>query len=343
MRYVPTERLETGMLIAHPIYDDRGRILIHDYNELSEKYMQKIKELGLQGIYIEDRHSSDVVIKDIISGKLRNKGIHALKALDIGQCINVSKEIVNEMLSNSTWDYGMVDIRSFEEYLYRHSVQVAVLATLIGIGMGFSRKELEELCLGGLLHDLGMLRVGKNISTTDAVLSYIEVAQVRLHPKISLRMIEERRDIMMTTRMAVLQHHENEDGSGYPEGKAGDKIHRFAKILHVADTYDALISKRPYRKPYTYQEAVEYLMGRCNAQFNKEIVQQFLKSVPVYPKGFPVMLSDGREGFVLRNKKGFPLRPVIRLLDGKEIDLSDVKKNRNITLHSVMESEEQFI
>lgn len=343
MRYVPTEKLELGMLIAFPIYDEKGRMLISGYSELSEKYMLRIRELGLQGVYIEDRHSSDIEIRDMISDALRKRGIYAVKTLDYELCSKVAKEIVNEIVTNMSWDYGMVDIRTFDEYLYHHSVQVAVIAVLMGIGLGLSDKELEHLCLAGLLHDIGMIHVGKNVSTTDETLSYIEVANIKLHPKISLRMIEEHRDIMMTTRMAILQHHENVDGSGYPEGKKGGQIHRFAKILHVADTFDALVSNRPYRKPHTHMEAVEFLMGGCDVQFDKEVVLAFMQSVPVYPKGFPICLSDGREGFVLRNKKGNPLRPVVRLFDGTELDLSDIKKNRSITIQSVMETEEHFM
>ncbi len=342
MRYVPTEKLELGMLLSLPVYDDRGRILINSYNELSEKYMQRIKGLGLQGVYIEDEVSSDLVIKDNITGELRTKAIKALKNQDIDSCIVLSKEIVNQLLRNSSWDYGLVDIRSFDEYIYRHSVQVAILATLIGVGMGLRERELENLCLAGMLSDIGLMRVGEELQSKEKSLSNVDYANIKVHPLVSLHMIKERDDIMMTTRMGILQHHENVDGSGYPNGKEGDKIHKFAKILHVADTYDALISKRPFRKCYTYPEAVEYLLGGCNVQFEKEIVLHFVKSIPVYPKGYPVSLSDGREGFVLRNRKGYPLRPVVRLFDGEEMDLSEVGKNRNITICSVMESEERF-
>lgn len=342
MRYVPIEKLELGMLIALPVYDNRGRILINSYNELSEKYMQRINQWGLQGIYIEDDYSSDVEIQDIISEELRNKAIRALKRMDLDSCVRISKEIVAQLLRNSSWDYGLIDIRSFDEYIYRHSVQVAVLSTVIGLGLGYKTADLADLCLAGLLSDIGMMEVAEEYATSEEDLSYLDFANIKLHPKVAVRILEKRKDIKMTTKMGVLQHHENIDGSGYPEGRKGDRVHRFARIIHVADTYDALISKRPFRKCYTYTEAVEYLMGGCNTMFDKEIVMQFIRSVPVYPKGYPVCLSDGREGFVLRNRKGYPLRPVIRVFDGEEIDLSEVGKTKNLTIRAVMETEEKF-
>ena len=222
MRYVPTEKLELGMLIASPINDNRGRILINGYTELSEKYLEKIKLLGLPGIYVEDNCSIDIVIKDLINPKLRTLGVNAIKAQDVELCNKIAKNIVNEILSNTNWDCGMVDIRSFDEYLFRHSVQVAVLSTMIGVGLGISDRELVDLCLAGLLHDFGMERVGKDICTTDVALSYLDVKNIKLHSKISVRMVEEYKDIPMTTRIGILQHHENIDGSGYPDGKSGD-------------------------------------------------------------------------------------------------------------------------
>lgn len=342
MRYVPTEELELGMLTALPIYDDRGRILINGYNVLSEKYMQRIRALGVQGIYIEDDISSDVEIKDIISEDLRYRSVEAIQEKNVEVCIKVSKEIVNELLRNSTWDYGLIDIRTFDQYRYRHFVQVAILATEIGLGMGFLNDDLEHLCLAGLLLDIGMVQVEEDLTSQERFFSDMDYEQIKNHPIESFQMIDGRDDIAMTTRLGILQHHENVDGSGYPYGLKGNKIHRFAKILHVADAYDALVSKRPFRKSYTYMEAVEYLMGGCNIKFDRKTVLQFMKSIPGYPKGYPVSLSDGRKGFVIGNRKGYPLRPIIRLFDGKEIDLSEVRKTKNLTIQSVMDNEKKF-
>lgn len=138
-------------------------------------------------------------------------------------------------------------------------------------------------------------------------------------------------DISSTIRAGILSHHENEDGSGYPNGFVGDDIYIYAKIIHVADVFDALTSKRPYKVPYARSEAVEYLMGGCGRFFDRDVVEAFIQSVAIYPSGTEVMLSDGREGIVAANKWN-PLRPLIRLWDGEEIDLNDSCNYRDLTI-----------
>ena len=155
---------------------------------------------------------------------------------------------------------------------------------------------------------------------------------VRRHAQLSYDMLYDRWNIPARVKAGVLCHHENEDGSGYPNGLSGDKIHPFAKIIHVADVYDALSSKRPYKEACSYSEALEYLMGGCGTLFNKEIVEIFTKYVAIYPKGMMVELSDGQKALVMENDKNNRLRPKVKLLDGTILDLQDAEKNRNITV-----------
>ena len=131
----------------------------------------------------------------------------------------------------------------------------------------------------------------------------------------------------------AIYHHENVDGSGYPEGITDEELTIYARILHVADVYDALISKRPYKDGYSPYEACEYLMGGCGIMFDAEVVAVLLKYVPLYPKGMAVNLSDGRKGVVYENSGEHNLRPVIRLTDYRLLDLLD-SKNLSITILS---------
>lgn len=131
--------------------------------------------------------------------------------------------------------------------------------------------------------------------------------------------------------MAVLFHHENVDGTGYPNGVMGEEQTLFTKILHAADVYDALVSKRPYKEPYAPCEAAEYLMGGCGILFDREVVEVMLRSIPLYPKGTEVELSDGRVGVIKENADAHNLRPIVRLLDGTTLDLSD-RANMSIAI-----------
>lgn len=116
-------------------------------------------------------------------------------------------------------------------------------------------------------------------------------------------MVKSRIDLSAKIKNAILLHHENEDGSGYPKGLKGNQIFIYAKIIHVADVFDALTAKRPYKKAYAQSEAAEYLMGSCDRMFDREVVKAFLQCVSLYPKGTQVQLSKERSPGCGGNKK----------------------------------------
>ena len=189
------------------------------------------------------------------------------------------------------------------------------------MGMGFSADKLKELCIAGMFHDMGKLEVPAEILNKPSKLTTEEYDIIKKHPQKSYDLLADRFEISSNVRMGVLCHHENEDGSGYPRGLTGDKINIFAKILHVVDVYDALTSKRSYKKAYACSEALEYLMGGTATLFDEKVVDVFMKYVPIYPKGMQVLLSDGRKGVIVRNNHISSLRPVVRMVVGLDIDL----------------------
>ena len=128
-----------------------------------------------------------------------------------------------------------------------------------------------------------------------------------------------------------MYHHENVDGSGYPQGVKGSEQSIFVRVLHVADVYDALTTKRPYKKTYSPYEAAEYLMGACGTMFDQQVVQVFVQYVPLYPKGTRVLLSDGRQALVFENAGIHNLRPILLMEDGDQLDLME-NSNLNITI-----------
>ncbi|MDL2218708.1 HD-GYP domain-containing protein, partial [Christensenellaceae bacterium OttesenSCG-928-M15] len=115
------------------------------------------------------------------------------------------------------------------------------------------------------------------------------------------------------TSIGVLDHHERLDGSGYPNGKRGDKISEFGKLIAVADVYDALISDRPYRKGVFPVEAMEYVQGGCGAQFEFAIVEAFSRKIALFPVGTCVLLSDGSTALVMENFEGLTQRPNVKV------------------------------
>lgn len=332
MRFVPIEKVENGMMLAKSIYDYETRTLLREGKLLSQEMIERIRERGYPGIYIEDELTKDIVIQEAITVELRNHAVETLQQLDLEEAVNVAEKIVEQLLEANTISLDMLDLRTFDDYTYRHSVNVAILSVVIGMGMGYTNEELVDLCSAAIFHDLGKLSISKDILNKPGKLTPEENELLRSHSQMSYDMLKEKWNIPSRVKAAVLSHHENEDGSGYPNGLTGDNIHMFAKIIHVADVYDALSNERAYKKAYSYSESLEYLMGGCGTLFDQTVVQAFMDKVPVYPKGVSIILSDGREAIVVENHLGNPLRPTVRFLDGTEMDMSDSSAGINITI-----------
>ena len=333
MRYINISKVEPGMKLGAEVFDSYGRILLGGKTELTAEYISRLKKLGFDGLYISDELSKDIVVEPIISPVLRGKGIDCVRNQDIDGCKVIAKEMVLEILDKGPISIDMKDLRETDDYTYSHSVNVALYSSIIGLSLGLGEKALEELALAGLLHDLGKMSIPTEILNKEGRLTQEEYQIMKSHAKMSYDFLKERWDITPNVKVAVLYHHENVDGSGYPNGITADEMTLYTKIIHVADVFDALLSKRPYKKPYSAYEVSEYMMGACGIMFDTEIVQTLLKHVPLYPKGTEMIMSDNRHCIIVENKELHNLRPIVRLMNGDTIDLMD-KEYYNITLVS---------
>lgn len=332
MRYVAIDDARPGMYLAYDLYDSQGRTVIGGGCELTANYIQRLKEYGFAAVYIDDDISDDINIETIIPPMLRREGEQHVKNCDIDKLTDVAKQIVAAILPEGRVALDMADLRSYDDYTYAHSVNVAVLCCVLGMGLEMSERDLEFLTTAALLHDLGKLTIPKEILNKPGRLTSEEYKLVKTHPIKSYELIRDSYEISAHVKQTVLLHHENYDGSGYPNGIFGDEQSIFVRVLHVCDVYDALTSKRPYKAGYCPSEAAEYLMGACGIMFDRYVVEKFLQLVPLYPKGTEIRLSNGKSAIVVDNMGGHNLRPVVRTLDdGLDIDLAD-KANLNITI-----------
>ena len=331
MRYVPLLLAQSGMCLAYDVYDSLGRTLISHSQTLTDSFIEKLQTMGVDGIYVDDSLSEGIEIDQVITPELRSEGLSSVRNRDVDACKDVAKKIVEQMLKNGNCCFDMTDLRCFDDYTYAHSVNVATVSCAIGLGLNLSEDDLINVVLAGLLHDMGKLDIPSEILNKPTRLTQEEYMLMKTHATLSYEFIKERIDISAQVKQAVLYHHENMDGSGYPSGITGENLSLLTRIIHVADVYDALVSKRPYKKPYTQWEALEFLKGGKETLFASEIVDALMKYVPFYPKGSFVTISDGREGIVVDNKGERNTRPLIRLLDMTEIDLLK-EENKDIKI-----------
>jgi putative nucleotidyltransferase with HDIG domain len=231
----------------------------------------------------------------------------------------------------------MRNLWGHHEYTYLHCVNVAILAVSVGIKMNLTAEDLTYLGTAGILHDIGKNKIPAWLLDKTGQLSEEEYGMLRKHPEYGYDMLTSSQELTSVTRAGVLQHHERYDGSGYPRGLKGKEITLYARILAVADTYDAMTSDRAYREAYAPSEAVEYLMGNGDQLYDNLVIDAFVKCVTIYPLGSCVELNNGVRAVVVKNYADCVLRPLIRVIESKEmIDLKNDTRFLNLCITKIV-------
>ena len=322
MRYVKTEHLEKGMVLVYTLYDNNEKVLLKANRKLTQNYINRIQQMDIMGLYVfEDDEITEHT--PIVSEQTRLKAIKSLKRLNIDDCIYIANNIVEEIRESDSMIVETINLSTYDNYTYTHSVNVDILAVVLGVACGLRDDELRKLSQAALLHDIGKTCVPIEILNKPGKLTEEEFEEIKKHPRYGYNMLKDNYDVSSVTRNAILSHHENEDGSGYPRGLTADTIHLFAKIIHIADVYDALTTKRVYKEAMNPADALEYLMGNAERLFDKELVAIFMDYIAPYPLGVQVELSTGQKGLVVKNNRSMLSRPIVRLEGGALVDLME--------------------
>lgn len=329
MRYCSTKSLQVGSILARPILTEDGRTLLCANTELSTFLISRLRNLGYVGVYIYDDMYDDIVPEGVLSLDTQMKVLTALSNLNIDSCMYLSNKIVDDIHSCDLIDTDLSALLNYDTYTYQHSLNVAVYCGVLGFKLGFTIEKTKDLVLAAMLHDIGKMFIPKEIITKAGPLTEEERDKINEHPQLGYKFLQENSRISSKTKVAVLEHHENYDGSGYPLGIYHEDIYSLAMIIHVCDVYDAMISKRSYKDSIPPSEVIEYLMSKCGTMFDLDIVSVFIKNLVVFPNGSQVRLSDDRSCIVVRNNDNYPLRPVVRDNNGNDIDLLEAN---NITI-----------
>ncbi|MBU1614666.1 HD-GYP domain-containing protein, partial [bacterium] len=230
----------------------------------------------------------------------------------------VVSKIVRETIAHREGILKLINLKDFDDYTFSHSVNVCLLSVLVGVELNFSKKELENLGLGALLHDIGKIKIPKEILNKPGRLTKEEFEFVKKHPEFGYQMIKEDAEIDLSSRLVIYHHHERLNGRGYPLGLKDEEIHDMAMVTALADVYDALTTSRPYRRGLSPYEAMKIIISESPTNYRSGIASLFVKTFSLYPPGTFVKLNTEETGLVIRINKESIMRPVVRLLfDGK--------------------------
>lgn len=230
----------------------------------------------------------------------------------------------------------------------RSGVNTAILAAVIGQTLRLPPYKLSYLATGALLHDVGMLRLPDSIVKKEGALSEDEAQKMRAHPLLSYRIITKELLYPDDVGLIGLQHHERWDGEGYPRKTVGIEIDPLARIVSVADAFEAMVSVKPYRNSMMGYTAMKNLLSDNSRRFDPEILKAFIKSMGIYPLGSTVLLNNAAIARVLETHAEAPLRPKLRLLvdefgnhfEGEQGELLDLLEEKSLFIARALDPKE---
>lgn len=215
--------------------------------------------------------------------------------------------------------------------LVTNLVNVAIVATKVGMGLGYYGRELERLALGALVHDIGLFAVPQSLVTKAGRLTPDERTLIEQHPELGCDAIKRAGTEYVWLAQLIRQAHERTNGLGYPNRLKGRQISEMALIIGVTDVFDALISERPYRRRLFPHEAVKELLVAERAAFPREMIKALVEQLSVYPLGTTVRLTTGETGTVVGVNVRYPLRPIVRVDEEEGVE-SDESRQIDLSL-----------
>lgn len=321
MRYVPAGHIEKGMVLARPLMTDTGGILLRNGNAISDAALKHVENMGIQGIYVEEKGFEDIVVEDVVSEKIRRSAMDLLANGDYDDCVFMAKQMVSEIRSNTRKGVKLnyIDVKTFKNYEYHHCVSVAIYSTIMGLALGMTVEQVDNLAVAGILHDIGKFDVKRRVLNSKQVFNDKQMDEMMKHPMYSYETLKDNLNVSSVSRNSILFHHENIDGSGYYKIE-GEKLGIYPRILRIVDTYDALTATRRHRAAFSPAAAFKCLAEDAGKLYDEELVRTFIDVFPMYPIGYSVYLTNGEAGVVIGHTEDME-RPIVRTFDGDVINL----------------------
>ena len=345
MRRIKTEQIKGREILAKDIYSSSGVVLISAGTILKREYIEKLLELKITDVFVEDEISRDIRIQDITEEKISEQCTEKLKDTlerfsyasgdELKNLSKVAMEVMEGVLLQEEVIYTISNVRNYSKSLYEHSLSVAALSILVAVRAGYSGEETKEIAMGALLHDIGFTNVKENY--LGVILEELEEKlqkEIKRHVVYGYIEVEQQDWISSVSREIILYHHERLNRSGYPFHMSGEKLKPQVRLVAICDAFDSMVYGN-LEKRRKVHEAQDEIVKAAGEKFDEELVKVFTRSVATYPTGCIVRLNDERCGIVLRQNADMPKRPLIRIVkqnkDGEwvrkeDLDLAEEKQ-----------------
>jgi len=269
-------------------------------------------------VHTRNAPAPGVVLRRSLLGRVRTLLNKLTKSgnLDPELLHNIVDDLMQRLEQQPLPDFLDLTTRgSAKRYISRHCLNVSKLAIFLARSLGMETAAIREICVCGLLHDVGMMKIKQEIFTKHAALDQEEWEQVKGHPIEGALLLTKEVVLRDVVARVALEHHEKPDGTGYPAGKKKNETHLFARLINVVDTYGAMVSPRAHRLPMLPFQAMRVVMDDgAKGMLDWDLVQSFVKALSIYPIGSYVRLEGGELARVIRSQPEIPEKPVIAVI-----------------------------
>ncbi len=321
MKEVLVSELNGNEILGVPIVSPTDVVLIHSDVVLNEERIEKIRQLGIERVYIREEISSEDDFFTVEETQEKSKAIvqkiferHIYKQQgDLHKIGQEADRIVNSVLENPQVLQQVTEIRKVSTDMYSHCINVCALATIMALRLKMSEQQVKNVSLGAILHDIGLRYV--TVPYNDVDIEHAggnDALEYKKHTIYGYSAVQDEKWLPEIVKDIILLHHEREDGSGYPFQQTTRRLRLEVKLVALCDTFDSLISGIGNKKMKVY-EAIEYIKVQAGILFDSAICAKLLASVAMYPVGMKVLTSENETGVVYRQNE-ITDRPVLKMI-----------------------------
>jgi putative nucleotidyltransferase with HDIG domain len=341
VKRVPIENVKIGMYVAD-VFNDKGTLLFSADTPITQpSQINSLIKRGVTAVYIDIAKSKDsgeghppaepdVLGPEDLGEQLRKVETHygdaietareAMESARMGRLFSIKSiehaaiRVVDSVKDDPMLLLTLCQIKRFSTDLYSHSVNVCIMVSALCHAMGYTEDQILLGGVGGLLHDIGKMRVPPHLLLKPGRYSRQEREAMNRHPEYGMEIVDKSYSVSELSRNVIGQHHERINGKGYPRNLKRSQIAEIAQIGAIADVYDALTTDKPYRPAFLPQEALALIFQGSDEEFPRDFVEHFAKLLGIYPVGSFVKLDSGEMGVVIRINRDRLLEPTVMVL-----------------------------
>lgn len=348
--YIKVSELRLGKVIAEDIFVNTQYPIIPKNTKISYEHLHVFNAFNISNVLVfkeagastsPEKESDEVIVEvpiphvtpferhyedAIAQVKKEFTNWQAGAKIDITKVRGMMLPLIEGVLEDRSYIFDLNSYSNPRDYLYHHSIATGLISGIITQKLGYERGIAIQMAIAGMLADCGMAKIPVRIRDKKTTLTQDEFLEIRKHPIYSYQMVKDLTALKSDMKVAIFQHHERLDGSGYPKGDRGSSISLYSQIIAVADVFHAMTSERLYRTKQSPFKVIEMIKESEFGKFDIKIVQALIDIVADLPIGTKVELSNLEQGEVIFINQYAPTRPMIKLINtGEIIDLSAIR------------------